>query len=429
MAEDLAAAGGPGESSPPARTEARRTRGELVRYAVGVVIGVVVLVLLVGRRGELAAATRQISHANPGWVAAAVGAESLSLLGYARLQQRVLHHAGATIPLAGLFLLSLANDAVNSTVPGEPAVSSAYRYRYYRRRGASAASAGWTIFTILIAQAVGMSAVLLAGVLIALVASAAASGAGASPAGIGVTAVGLVIVVAAGAVLVRRDLVLRLASRLAGRLQRRAGRRPAGPLARIETTLARMREIPLSPRSTIGIVTLATAVWLCDFGCLVCSFGAVHAAVPWRGVLLAYGAAVVAGSLPIVPGGLGIVEGSLAVVLVAYGASRVPAVAAVLAFRIVNYWLAIAVGWASAGLIAFQLRRRRTGDPKVEPDVAGLIPAQRKERGRTPYGPHSLQGAATGAGNRDAISEQVGRRAAGRHRGQHAARPRGSAGQ
>jgi putative heme transporter len=180
-----------------------------------------------------------------------------------------------------------------------------------------------------------------------------------------------VIVLAAGAVLVRRDLVLRLASAVAGGLHRRAGRRPHGLFARIEATLVRMRDIPLSPRSTVGVVALATAVWLSDFLCLVCSFGAVHAAVPWRGVLLAYGASVVVGSLPIVPGGLGIVEGSLAVVLVAYGASRVPTVAAVLAFRIVNYWLVAAVGWLSVGLVAFQLRRRPAADTAVERDAAG----------------------------------------------------------
>lgn len=349
---------------------AGRTLGELLRYVLGVAIGILVLALLFGRRGELVAAARQIGGASPGWVAAAIGAESLSLAAYARLQQGVLRLAGTTVPLPGLFLLTLANDAISCTVPGEPAVSSGYRYRYYRRRGASAAGAGWTIFTVLVAQAVGMSLVLLVGVLVALTVSATVGGAGASPAGIGVTAVGLVIVVAAGAVLVRRDLVLRLASAVAGRLRRRAGRRPGGLLARIEATLIRMREIPLSPRSTVGVVSLATTAWLLDFLCLVCSFGAVHAAVPWRGVLLAYGAAVVAGSLPVVPGGLGIVEGSLAVVLVAYGARRVPAISAVLAFRIVNYWLAVAVGWASVGLVAFQLRRRPSGDTAVEPDAA-----------------------------------------------------------
>ena len=362
-------AAGPTEA---AGTAAGRSRGDLLRYALGVAIGFLVLVLLFGRRGEFVAAIRQVSDARPGWVAAAVGAESLSLLAYARLQQRALGLSGSPVPLPGLFLLTLANDAIASTVPGEPAVSSGYRYRYYRRRGATAASAGWTVFTILVAQAVGMSAVLLAGVVVALAASAAHGGAGASPAGIGVTVVGLLVVLGAGAVLVRRDLVLNLATALAGRLRRRAGRRPGGVLARIEATLARMRDIPLSPRSTVSVVVLATAVWVGDFLCLVCGFGAVHAAVPWRGVLLAYGAAQVAGSLPIVPGGLGIVEGSLAVVLVGYGASRIPAVSAVLAYRIVSYWLASAVGWASVGLVALQLRRRPTGKAAAEPGAAGF---------------------------------------------------------
>ncbi len=385
MAEDRPTAGGQGGSSPQASTAggqggsspqnstAARTAGELLRYGLGVAIGLVVLVLLFGRRGEFVAAVRQVSDARPGWVAAAIGAEALSLLAYARLQQHVLRLAGTMVPMPGLFLVTLANDAIASTVPGEPAVSSGYRYRYYRRRGASAAGAGWTVFTILVAQAVGMSLVLLTGVVAALAASAAAGGAGASPVGIGVTALGLLVVVGAGAVLVRRDLVLSLASRLAGRLRRRAGRRPGGLLARIEATLARMRDIPLSPRSTAHVIVLATAVWGCDFLCLLCGFGAVHAAVPWRGVLLAYGAAQVAGSLPIVPGGLGIVEGSLAVILVGYGASRVPAVSAVVAYRIVNYWLAIAVGWISVAMLALQHRRRRrpASDRAVEADVTG----------------------------------------------------------
>ena len=57
-------------------------------------------------------------------------------------------------------------------------------------------------------------------------------------------------------------------------------------------------------------------------------------------------------SLPLVPGGLGIVEGSLAVVLAAYGAGRVGAVSAALAFRLVSFWLALAVGWVTAAVLA-----------------------------------------------------------------------------
>jgi uncharacterized protein (TIRG00374 family) len=267
-----------------------------------------------------------------------------------------------------LFLLSLANDAIACTVPGEPAVSSAYRYRYYRRRGASGASAGWTIFTILIAQAIGMSLLLLLGVVVALASSASTLGAG-------VTLLGLLVVLGAGAVLIRRDLVLRLASaavRGVDRLTMRS-RRPhdAGRItmaARIERTLVRMREIPLGPGSTVAIVAMAAGAWACDFLCLVCSFRVVHAPVPWHAVLLAYGVAQVAGSLGGVPGGFGIVEGSLAVVLVAYGVGQVTAVSAALSFRLVNYWLAIAVGWLSAGVIAHRFRRPRAATAGSGPD-------------------------------------------------------------
>jgi uncharacterized protein (TIRG00374 family) len=75
-------------------------------------------------------------------------------------------------------------------------------------------------------------------------------------------------------------------------------------------------------------------------------------------VLLAYGAAQAASALPIVPGGLGIVEGSLAVILSAYGVARVPAISAALAYRLVSFWLSIAVGWVSVGTLAYRARRR-----------------------------------------------------------------------
>jgi putative heme transporter len=330
---------------------AERRLREAGRYAVGLLVGVLVLFLLFGKRSELVASWHQLGHVSPGWAGAAVAAEATSLWAFAFLQHRVLGLSGTRLPLAALYLLTLAGDAIANSVPGEPAVSSAYRYRYYRRRGATGASAGWTIFTILIAQAIGMSLLLLAGVLVALSASTSLAGAG-------VAILGLVVVVGAGAVLVRRDLVLRLAAALVRGCRRVTGH-PRGSIgAGIEATLARMREIPLSATSTVAVVAIATGVWGCDFLCLACSFRAVHGSVPWDGVLVAYGAAQVVGSLPIVPGGLGIIEGSLAVILIAYGASRVVALSAAIVYRLVSFWLAIAVGWTSVGIIAYQARRR-----------------------------------------------------------------------
>jgi uncharacterized protein (TIRG00374 family) len=327
-----------------AALESGRNLRSVIRYVLGVAIGILVLFLLFGRRHELVAAWRQLSHVSAGWVVAAAAAEAASLWVFAFLQRTVLRLAGASIPMPGLFVLTMANDAIANTVPGEPAVSSAFRYRYYRRRGADGASAGWTIFTILIAQAIAMSVLLLVGVLIAL-----AGGPGGPNTRAAV--IGLVIVLASGAVLVRRDLVLRLAEAVV-RSARRVIGHPRGNIGdQIASTLARMREIPLTPRATSAIVALAAGVWCCDFGCLLCAFGAVHATIPWAGALLAYCVSEVAASLPIVPGGIGVVEGSLAVILAAYGAGRTPALAAALVFRAVSFWLAITVGWITVGLM------------------------------------------------------------------------------
>src|SRR5215475_12787871 len=217
-----------------ATLESGRNLKVVARYVLGVGLGILVLVLLFGRRSEFTAAWRQLNEVAGWWVLAAVAAEGLSLWSFAYLQRLVLSLAGGSISLRGLFLLTLANDAIALTVPGEPAVSSAYRYRYYRRHGVSGASAGWTIFTILIAQAIGMSLILLLGVIVALDGSTSTSNAGAA-------AVGLVIVAGSAAVLIRRDLVLRLAMACVRGLRRVSGH-PRGSIgARIESTLARMR--------------------------------------------------------------------------------------------------------------------------------------------------------------------------------------------
>ncbi len=328
-----------------------RSAGAVARYVLGVLLGIAILVLLLGKRGELEAVRQQFGHLDAGWLAAAVLAEGTSIAAFGFLQHRVLRLAGARLALPGLLVLSLASDAIASTVPGEPVVSGAYRYRYYRQRGADSAGAAWSVFTVVVAMAIGMSLLLLAGVAVAVLASTTVRVTG-------LAAAGFAVVLAAGAVLIRRDLLLRLAAAGARASRRVTGHPRTETLARIEAVLARMRDIPLSAPSTASVVTLAVCVWAGDFLCLLCSFAAVHAAVPWDGVLLAYGAAQIVSSLPVVPGGLGLVEGSLAVILAAYGIARGPAISAALAYRLVSFWLVIAVGWVSVGLIAYHGRRR-----------------------------------------------------------------------
>ena len=99
--------------------------------------------------------------------------------------------------------------------------------------------------------------------------------------------------------------------------------------------------------------------WAFDLGCLLLAFMAVRSAIPWGGLLLAYGAAQLAANLPITPGGLGVVEGSLTIGLVAYGGSEAASVAAVLVYRVLSFWAPLLIGWAVAGRVALDERSRR----------------------------------------------------------------------
>ena len=332
-------------------------RGWVVaRYVLGVVLGLGALTLLLSQRGELRDATRHLEHARAIELVVAVGAEALSLGAYAGLQRAVLAASGTRLARGPLYAITLANDALALSVPGEPVVSSAYRYAQYRRRGASAAGAGWAIVTAMVAQAVGLSLVLLAGLL-----SGAASGGGR----LGVAIVGVVLVVAAGAVLVRRDALARALGALVRASRRLSGHPRGDRLASVERVLADVRAIRVERRQIAAFVAWAVAAWLLDGACLAASFVAVRDAVPWSALAVAYAVAQIVAVLPLAPGGLGLVEGSLTVVLVAYGVSRAAAVPAVLVYRLVAYWGAIVVGWLSVGGISLAARRslRRTGAP------------------------------------------------------------------
>ncbi len=61
--------------------------------------------------------------------------------------------------------------------------------------------------------------------------------------------------------------------------------------------------------------------------------------MPWQGLLLAYGAGAVAGSTGVTPGGFAVVEVTLTASLVAAGMGAGNALSAVLAYRLLNFWM------------------------------------------------------------------------------------------
>jgi uncharacterized protein (TIRG00374 family) len=143
------------------------------------------------------------------------------------------------------------------------------------------------------------------------------------------------------------------------RVVQRVFRRPRrDPHDLVETTRLRLVAVTPRARDWAAATGFAVANWSLDCVCLVVAFFALAAPVPWRGVLLAYGAGQLAANLPITPGGLGAVEGSLTVALVFYGGGRVSTVAAVLLYRIISFWALLPLGWASWLVLRWTSRPR-----------------------------------------------------------------------
>jgi uncharacterized protein (TIRG00374 family) len=94
-------------------------------------------------------------------------------------------------------------------------------------------------------------------------------------------------------------------------------------------------------------VGLAVGYWGLDIICLLLVMLAFHETLSPDKVVIAYAVANVVGTFSPTPGGLGAVEGVMIALLVGFGMPSAAAVAVVLAYRLINFWLPIPAGLAT----------------------------------------------------------------------------------
>lgn len=352
-------------------SEGRRWRAVLARwwgpgrFLIGLALGGLALWALNGQRGELVGATSELARLHMGWLALGTGSEVVSLCAFAGLQVWLLGVGGVRLGFPRAVGITFGAGAIASSIPAGPAVSSVFAFRQYRRAGAGDALAAWTLVATLTCASLALAVVATVGV-------AVAEQQGASYDLIGVTVVVLLVALLAMAAVWQRRLLVALVTGALAICQRVTGHPKGESTEIVRRVLARLAAVPLQLPDVAGALGWALANWCLDCGCLVCCFLAVGAAVPWRGLLLAYGAAQLAANLPITPGGLGVVEGSLTIALVAYGGVEASTVTAVLLYRIISFWGFLPVGWAAWGAVTLSNRRhdRRAalaGLPRLPP--------------------------------------------------------------
>jgi uncharacterized protein (TIRG00374 family) len=359
-----------GGASLHGRTPARRWPA-VVRYVVGIALGLLALWALDGQRGELSGAIAALGDLNTEWVCLAIAVEVGSLVAFAGLQRRLLRCGQLKVGMLWCTAMTFAAGAIASSLPAGPAVSSVYAFRQYRRHGADAGLAGWTIAATFGLASLGLALLAAAGV-------AMAERQGASDDLIGVTAGVLVLAILAVALLAQRR-VLQWCVRTGLSGSRRVIGRPRAGF-NVEHLVERVTSIPLRPRAVAATTLWSIASWSLDCACLALSFSAIGAPIPWRGLLLAYGASQLAANLPITPGGLGVVEGSLTIALVAFGGVEPTTVAAVLLYRIISFWGYLPVGWLAWAAVAMNDRRQ---DRRLACQAATIEPAPPRSAGLT----------------------------------------------
>ena len=334
-----------------------------VRILIGFgLVGLAVWVLS-SKGGELAGFTGVFSTLNWWWVPPAFAVEIASYFCFAMMQRDLLLAGHLRPPFWTLFKLTFGSQALTNSLPVGNAVSTVYGFRWFRRFGADNTLAVWALAGTLVAAFVSLS-------LVAVIGLAMATNAGASydlvPVLIGVFAVTLAI----GSLFVyERPLHLAVTGLL--RLSVALTGRPRGDThEQIGRIMAWMTAVRLNWAQIGRIVGWGTTNWLLDCACFAMMFPALHAPIPWEGLLLAYGAGQLAASLPITPGGLGVVEGSITVALVAFGGSETSTAYGVLLYRIISFWFILAVGWVLIGEMALEVRRGRWKRSALDARVA-----------------------------------------------------------
>jgi putative heme transporter len=363
-----------GEPAPRARGRvsgfARKVRPYARVAFVLLAIGLVVWVLS-DHTAELAGASNYLTHIRWEWLVVAIVAELGSIVAYALVQQRLIEAGQVPAPIGWLTGVTLANIAITNSLPTGSIVATIFTYRQYRYKGADEVLSAWAIAALLVVTSVTLAVIAATGVAIAGSESSNLDLVGVT---IGVLAVTLVI----AALFVQRRVLLWMLWKLAALVRLvlpRLGDRAEALIERFESrlTAVKMSHVQMSIALSWGMLN-----WVLDCGCLVLSFTALGVGVPWRGLLLAYGAGQLAANLPITPGGLGVVEGSLTVALVAYGGAETSTVAAVFLYRLISFWGELPIGWVAWAVLA---RSRRRAIRAHEANVANLKMAAPEEVG------------------------------------------------
>jgi uncharacterized protein (TIRG00374 family) len=302
------------------------------------------------------------------WLVAAVVAEAGSMAAFARAQRRLLRAAGTHVPIGPVMAVTYAGNAISTSLPvAGPGLASAFSFRQFRYRGVYDGVIAWAILVSGLMSSVALSFVLAVG---------AASVGSVTAAFLGLAGAALALVPAVALLTALRfppcrRIINRILTVLVNWSRRMFGRPDLHVTTAFEDSLERLIAIRVPSRQYVRVFVMSLWNWVADCLCLVFAIQATGSPVPWRGILLAYGAGVTASSLGLTPGGIGVTEVALSGALVVAGMASRGAFHGVLTYRLISFWFVVAAGWVVMAVIS----RRQHRMPVID-DGPQAVPRQ-----------------------------------------------------
>src|SRR3954452_7668322 len=338
-----------GQAPPPLEMPAELSPRPLTRRVLVVVALLVVVGLVAALAPGLGDVRKLLVHASPGWIAVAVGLEFLSCVSYV-VMFRPVFCSGLSWRTS--WEIAWSELAVGSLLPASGAGGLALGAWILSQGGMPGEKiARRSVAFFLIKSSVNFVAVAVIGTVMAL-----------GLVGPDVSLLGTALPAALAMLLIAAVLLV----------PRFGPGTPPGPGAS-----KLRRAFSATRRSLIGgtaeavqlvrsrdLTLLAGAVgyWAFDNAVLYATYEAVGHTPPLSIVLMDYLIGQLGGLLPL-PGGVGGIDGGLIGVLVLYGAPVAPPVAAVLAYRLILFWIPLILGAPAF----YTLWRRMTGRSLTSP--------------------------------------------------------------
>ena len=312
---------------------------------------VVALFLIVPRIAGQKHALDYIEDATPAWLIAAVAAECVSLLFYSLLFRRLLNLLQWPVSLGLAVRINLAGLAAAHLFSAGGVGGAAVTYRVLQKRGMPHS----LVLIAVIFQNAFAYVVLFALFAVGLIVLILRGQGGDAATVIAAAFVILLVTVAAYGfwLLAHPSSLRRRARQVVGWLERHSKRVRVDEKTLqeyLDGVVDGWRRLRREGRRHVRTLGLAAGYWAFDIACLLCVMLAFHAGVTPDKAIIAYAVANVVGTFSPTPGGLGAVEGVMIALLVGFGMPSAAAVAVVLVYRLINFWLPMPAGlvtWAS----------------------------------------------------------------------------------